>query len=79
MTVADTLSFVLTAIMIGAPIIMLLLVAIAVWPVRSAAKPKWGPIVGLLIVEVTLIVMAVAFQMRTSWLLQVSQAERLLP
>jgi hypothetical protein len=78
-TAAQTVSLLLHSVMIGAPIILFLLLAISVWPVRSLAKPKWGPVVVLLMVEVALIVMAVAFQVRTSWLFEVSQAERLLP
>lgn len=79
LTVAETLRLLLPAIMSVAPFILLLLLAISVWPVRSLSKPKWGPVAVLLIVELALIVMAVAFQIRTSWLFQVSQAERLLP
>ena len=79
MTVAETLSLMLPGIMIAAPFILLLLVAISVWPVRSLAKPKWGPVAVLVLVELALIVMAVAFQIRTSWLFQVAQAEKLLP
>jgi len=79
MTVAENLMPLLPAIMIAAPFVLLLLLTVSVWPVRSLAKPKWGPLAALLIVELALIVMAVAFQMRTSWLFQVSQAEILLP
>jgi hypothetical protein len=79
MSIAETVRLFLTAIMIAAPVLLLLLVAISVWPVRSLSKPKWGPLAALLIIEVALIVMAVAFQIRTSWLFDVSQAERLLP
>lgn len=78
-TVAETLMLLLPAIMIAAPFILLLLLAISVWPLRTLGKPKWGPVAVLLMVEVALIVMAVAFQIRTSWLFQVAQAERLLP
>lgn len=79
MTVAENLMLLLPGIMIGAVFILLLLLAISVWPVRKLAKPKWGPVAVLLTVEMALIVMAVAFQIRTSWLFDVSQAERLLP
>ncbi len=77
--VANMVALLLPSIMIAAPFILLLLLAISVWPVRSLSKPKWGPIVVLLMFEVALVVMAVAFQLRTSWLFQVSQAEQLLP
>jgi hypothetical protein len=76
---ANTLTLLLPTIMIAAPFILLLLLAISVWPVRSLAKPKWGPLVIGLIIELALIAMVVAFAMRTSWLFDVSQAERLLP
>lgn len=78
-TVAETLRLMLPAIMIATPFILLLLLAISVWPARSLAKPKWGPVAVLLMIEVALIVMAVAFQIRTSWLFEVAQAEKLLP
>jgi len=78
-TVSETLTLALPAIMIAAAFILLLLLALSVWPVRSLGKPKWGPLAVMLIVEVALIVMAVAFQMRTSWLFNVAIAERLLP
>jgi hypothetical protein len=76
---ANILSYLLPAIMIGTPVILLLLLAISVWPMRSLAKPKWAPLAVLLIVELALIVMAVGFQIRTSWLFEMPQAERPLP
>lgn len=79
MSAANTLALLLPAIMIAAPVIILLLLAISVWPMRSISKPKWGPVVVMLLVELALIVMAVGFQIRASWLFQVSEAERLLP
>jgi hypothetical protein len=79
MSAANILSFLLPAIMIGAPFIILLLLAISVWPMRSLSKPKWGPLAVLLMVELELIVMAVGFQIRASWLFEVSQTEQLMP
>lgn len=76
---ANILSFLLPAIMIGTPFILLLLLAISVRPMRSLSKPKWGPLAVMLIVELALIVMAVGFQIRASWLFEWSQIERLLP
>jgi len=76
---ANTLSLLLPALMFGAPVILLLLLALSVWPMRSVSKPKWGPVAVLLLVEVALVVMAVGFQIRTSWLFQVTEAEQLLP
>jgi hypothetical protein len=78
-TAANTLTILLPAIMFAAPVVLLLLLTISVWPVHSMVRPKWGPVAVLLMIEVALIAMAVALQMRTSWLFQVSQAERLLP
>lgn len=79
MSAANTLSLLLPGIMLGAPVIILLLLALSVWPMRSVSKPKWGPVAVMLLVELALIVMAVGFQIRASWLFEVSEAERLLP
>jgi hypothetical protein len=43
-TAANTLAVLLPAIMIAAPILLLLLLVISVLPVRSLARPTWGPV-----------------------------------
>jgi len=53
---------------------VLLLLAGSVWPLSSRSRPRWLPLVALVAVEFVLIVVAVAFQLRTSWLYQVAYA-----
>ncbi|MDX6383620.1 MAG: hypothetical protein QOK48_1193 [Blastocatellia bacterium] len=56
---------------------LILLVALLVpLPSILRAKRKWAPIVVLLLIEFALIGMAVAFQLRASWLFQVRMNER---
>ena len=62
--------------MIAAPFSILLLLAGSVWPLSSQSKRRWGPLAALVLVNLLLIVVAVAFQVRYSWLYQVKELER---
>ena len=74
---ASTIELLLTLTLVAAPVSLLLLLAGSVWPLSSRSRPKWGPLVALVVVELALIVAAVAFQVRISWLHQIAFAGRM--
>jgi hypothetical protein len=75
MRVASTINSLAIVSMIVAPFSILLLLAASVWPLSSQSKRKWGPLVSVVAMELVLIVVAIAFQVRTSWLYQVKEFE----
>jgi hypothetical protein len=76
MRVANPINWLSIMSMIVALFSILLLLAGSVWPLASQSKRKWGPLVALVLVNLLLIVVAVAFQVRYSWLYQVKELER---
>jgi hypothetical protein len=75
--VVSTINLLTSLSMIVAPISILLLLAGSVWPLSTQSKRRWAPLVAPVVVELLLIAIAVAFQIRTSWLYQVRLLERL--
>ena len=71
---AYTIRLLLIMTPIAASISVLLSLTGAVWPVSSRSRPKWGPVVALVIIELALVFAAFAFQDRISWLHQVAVA-----
>ena len=74
-TVAFTINWLMILSMCAAPLSILFLLAASVWPLSTNAKRRWGPIIGMLAIVVVLIILAVAFQVRTSWFHQVKELE----
>lgn len=64
-----------TVSMIAAPVAILILIAVSVWPIYSRARPKWAPLAVLMLMELVLCGATVAFQLRTSWFYQVMVTE----
>ncbi|HEV2884755.1 MAG TPA: hypothetical protein VGW36_07855 [Pyrinomonadaceae bacterium] len=77
--VAEMIFSLTLVVMIATPIVLFILLGLSVWPITSESKPGWGPLAGSIIVETLLIAAAIAFQIRTSWLYRVYEAETLLP
>lgn len=69
---ASMIGSLLTATMIAAPVLVLLLLIGSLLPISSRAKPKWGPLIVLTLVELALIAAVIAFQVRSSWLQQIA-------
>ncbi len=57
-------------------VLMLLIASLIPLPKVLLSKRNWAPLVVLVLMELVLIGMAVAFQVRTSWLYQVKEMER---
>ena len=70
-TASTIVSLLILTLVVGAVSVIVLL-ASSVWPLTSRSKPKWAPLVALMVLELVLIVAAVTFQIRTSWLSQVA-------
>lgn len=75
---AATIQLCLTLTLITSVVLSLVLLMASLVPLPAAlrAKKSWAPIVALLLVELALIGMAAAFQLRASWLYQVRMNER---
>lgn len=75
--VASTIQLCLTMTLITAPTFALILLVASLVPLPSVlrAKGNYAPLVVLVLMEVLLIGMAVAFQVRTSWFHQVGITE----
>jgi hypothetical protein len=67
----------LTLTLVAAPICLIILLAGSLWPVSLRSKPGLGPVIILLAVELVLIVAAVLFQVRNSWLYEVRLSGRM--
>jgi hypothetical protein len=78
-TVASRIDLLLTLTPIAATVSVLTLLAASVLPLPSAfrAKRNYAPLLVLVLMELALIGMAVAFQIRISWFHQVMLTERL--
>jgi len=76
--VASTIQLCLTLTPITAAAIALILLVVSLVPLPSVLKAKrnYAPLAVLVLMEMLLIGMAVAFQVRTSWLQQVAITER---
>jgi hypothetical protein len=80
--VADTAATVASLLILTVVVAALSVVGLlagSVWPLSSRSRPRWAPLVALSVLEVVLIVAAVAFQVRTSWLHKVAVTERWWP
>lgn len=75
--VASTIEWLVTLTLVAAPIVILLLLVGSVLPISSRSRPTFWPLVVLIVIELALIVMAIAFQVRISWLHDVSLTGRL--
>ena len=73
--VGATIRTLVTLIMIIGPLSVLLLFILSVWPFKSAAQGHWLAIAVLVFIQIILILVTVFFQMRTSWLWRVMEAE----
>jgi hypothetical protein len=47
-------------------------------PLAARSKPKWGPVVFLVLVELLMIGALISFIVRSSWLYQVAMAGKIL-
>ena len=65
----------LTFTLVAGPISTLLLLVFSVWPMKSNSQAKWPGILALVIIQIVLIAVTIAFQIRTSWLWRVMAAE----
>jgi hypothetical protein len=76
--VADQINICLTLALGTAALGVLVLLVASVIPLPAVlrAKRKWAPVVFLVLMELALIVMTVAYHMRTSWFYQVMRNER---
>lgn len=76
--VAASIQLCLTMTLVGAVAfaLILLVASLAPLPFTFRAKQKYAPMLVLVLMEIVLIGMAVAFQVRTSWLHQVYVTER---
>ena len=75
--VATTISTLITLTMIIGPVVVFLLFIFAVVPFRLNPNGPWLAIIVLVFAQIVLILVTVAFQMRTSWLWLVMEAESL--
>jgi hypothetical protein len=77
----STIRLCLSLALVGAAVFALILMVASLIPLPSVlrAKRNWAPLLVLVLMELALIGMAVAFQVRTSWFHQVKFAERILP
>jgi hypothetical protein len=75
---AASIQMYLTMTTITAAVFCLIVLVAALLPLPAALRAKriYGPIVGGLLIELALIGMAVAFQLRASWLFEVRMNER---
>jgi len=73
--VASTIQSLATATIIVGPLSSLLLLIASVLPIKSKSQTRWPAIVVLVVIQFVLIAAAIAFQMRTSWLWRVMEAE----
>jgi hypothetical protein len=75
--VATTISTLIFLIMIVGPLAVLLLFILSVIPFRVNPNGQWLAIIILVFAQIVLILVTVAFQMRTSWLWRVMASESL--
>jgi len=75
MEAAYTINLVTLVTVIAAPFLSLLLLVAPLLPFSSNRTRKWVVLVGVLAIELALIIFAVVFQVRTSWLYQVKEVE----
>lgn len=73
--VASQIQGLLTLTIIAGPLATLLLLVFSVWPKSSKSQSKLPGILALVIIQILLIATTIAFQMRTSWLWRVMEAE----
>ena len=66
--IASNMSFLLILSMVAAPVVFILLAVLSVLPLSSRTRPKWGPLIIATAIEILLIAVAIAFQMRLLWL-----------
>ena len=69
----------LAMIMSAVLVLILLIASLIPLPKLLRSKRIWTPLIVVVLLELALIGMAVAFQVRTSWLYDVNAAERILP
>lgn len=69
----------LAMIMSAVLVLILLIASLIPLPELLRSKQIWAPLIVVVLLELALIGMAVAFQVRTSWLYDVKAAERILP
>jgi hypothetical protein len=73
--VAPTIEILVIATMIVGPLSALIVLIVSVLPIKSASQTQWPGILALVALQLILIAAAIAFQMRTSWLWRVVEAE----
>ena len=73
--VGATIRSLVILLMIAGPLSALLSFILSVWPFKSAAQGHWLAIAVLVFIQIILILVTVFFQMRTSWLWRVMEAE----
>jgi hypothetical protein len=66
----------LTLVASAVVVVILLIASLVPLPKVLTSKRNWAPLIVLVLMELALIGMAVAFQVRTSWLHQVKEMER---
>jgi hypothetical protein len=76
--VATTISTAIFVIIILGPLAMLLLFILSVIPFRLNPQGQWLAIAVLVFIQIVLILVTIAFQMRTSWLWRVMETESLI-
>lgn len=70
--IGSTVGLLLILIMAAAPIIFILLTALSVIPFSTKKSPRWSPLVTTVLVEILIIAVAIAFQLRFLWLYKAS-------
>jgi len=75
MQVAATIQTLALVTMVVGPVSAFLLLIASVLPIKSKSRTQWPGILMLVASEIVLIAAAIAFQMRTSWLWRVMEAE----
>ena len=75
--VATTISTLITLTIIIGPLVVFLLFILSVIPFRLNPNGQWLAIIILVFAQIVLILVTVAFQMRTSWLWRVMETESL--
>lgn len=74
-TAAFAINWLTILSMLAAPLAIFALLAVSVWPLATTSQRRWGPVIGMLAIAVLLVILAVAFQVRTSWLYHVKELE----
>ncbi len=68
--IASDINLLLISSIVAAPIVFIILTVISVLPLSSRAKPKWGSLLTAIAIEILLIAVTTAFQLRILWLYQ---------